>query len=110
MIQLAPKMKKCLLIVFMTSLSTLNAQDSTFVKTVYAGSSLEVPNGKIWMVESAFINSGDGYNIKVSTYNFKEAYTQNKRIIAPMFVTEMELLSNKNAIWFQLYIKQTNKK
>ena len=102
-------MKKYLLIVFLASLTTLYAQDSTFVTTVYAGSKLEVPKGKTWAIEQAFINAGDGYNIKINNANFKNRYNEKEPIIVPSYTAEMELLSDKNTIWFQLHIKQIKK-
>jgi hypothetical protein len=99
-------MKKYLLTVFIVSLSTLYAQDSTFVKTVYAGSKLEVPKGKAWVIEKAFINAGDGYNIKINNANFKPQYNEKEPLLVPSYIAEMELISDKNTIWFQLYIKQ----
>ena len=101
-------MKKYLLLVFLASLSTLYAQDSTFVKTIYAGSKLEVPKGKTWVIEKAFINAGDGYNIKINNANFKPQYSQKEPLLVPSYVAEMELISDKNTIWFQLHIKQTS--
>ena len=99
-------MKKCLLIALLASLTTIYAQDSTFVKTVFAGSKLEVPKGKTWFIEKAFINAGDGYNIKINNANFKPQYTQKEPLLVPSYTAEMELISDKNTIWFQLYIKQ----
>lgn len=101
-------MKKYLLIVFLASLNTVYAQDSTFVKTVFAGSKLEVPKGKTWFIEKAFINAGDGYNIKINNANFKPQYTQKEPLLVPSYIAEMELISDKNTIWFQLHIKQTS--
>ena len=74
---------------------------------MYAGSMLEVPNGKTWVIEKAFINAGDGYNIQINNANFKAQYTQKEPLLVPSYIAEMELLSDKSTIWFQLYIKQT---
>jgi hypothetical protein len=99
-------MKNRILYIILFFQSLLFAQDSTFIKTAYAGSKVMVPKGKIWVVEKAFINAGDGYNVKINTAYFKEYYTSKDAFIVPSYVSEMEMLTTKNAIWYQLYIKQ----
>jgi hypothetical protein len=97
---------KYLVPLFLITIVSIYGQDSTFVKTVFSGSKLKVPKGKTWVIEKAFINAGDGYNIKINNANFKPHYNEKEPLVVPSYITEMELLSDKNSIWFQLYIKQ----
>jgi hypothetical protein len=100
--------KKILFIMLLDGSSIIYAQDSTFVKTVFAGSMLKVPKDKTWVIEKAFINAGDGYNVKINNANFKTLYNQKETLVVPSYIAEMELLDDKKTIWYQLYIKQTN--
>lgn len=86
------------------------AQDTSFVKSAYGGSSLTVPEGVSWKVERAFINSGDGYNILVSNSNFKPLYSSGEKLQTPYFLAEMELLDKKDGVFYILYIRQQNNK
>ena len=89
-----------------------SAQDSSFVKSYYGGSSLKVPENKIWTIAKAFISSGDGYNIKIAAGNFKLSYTGGETINFPYYIAEMELISDKSTVSFVVYIneKKENKK
>jgi hypothetical protein len=69
---------------------------------------LKVPKDKTWVIEKAFINAGDGYNVKINNANFKTLYNQKETLVVPSYIAEMELLDDKKTIWYQLYIKQTN--
>lgn len=82
------------------------AQDTTFVKSAYGGSSLTVPEGVRWSIEKAFINSGDGYNILISKANFKPVYEPGEKIQTPYYMAEMELLDKKDGVFYILYIRQ----
>ena len=89
---------------------TTSAQDTSFVKSAYGGSSLTVPEGVSWQIEKAFINSGDGYNILISNSNFKSNYAAGEKIQTPYYIAEMELLGKKDGVFYILYIRQqTNK-
>lgn len=84
-------------------------QDTTFVKSAYGGSQITVPEGFIWQIERAFINSGDSYNIQVSSKNFQSEYTGGTKIQVPYYIAEMELLDGKDGIFYLLYIRQKRK-
>jgi hypothetical protein len=86
------------------------AQDTTFVKFAYGGSSLTVPEGVSWKIEKAFINSGDGYNILVSNSNFNPVYVSGVKLQTPYYMAEMELLDKKDGVFYILYIRQQNNK
>jgi len=86
------------------------AQDTTFVKSAYGGSSLTVPEGVSWKIEKAFINSGDGYNILVSNSNFNPVYVSGEKLQTPYYMAEMELLDKKDGVFYILYIRQHNNK
>ncbi|MFM1810162.1 MAG: hypothetical protein RLZZ382_1387 [Bacteroidota bacterium] len=86
---------------------TTFAQDTSFVKSAYGGSSLTVPEGVSWKIEKAYINGGDGYNILVSNSNFKPVYTSGEKLQTPYYMAEMELLDKKDGVVFYiLYIRQ----
>ena len=99
-------MKKVLSFLFLLGLGTYYAQDTTFVKSAYGGSSLTVPEGVRWSIEKAFINSGDGYNILISKGNFKPVYEPGEKIQTPYYMAEMELLDKKDGVFYILYIRQ----
>jgi hypothetical protein len=98
--------KKVLSFLFLLGLGTYYAQDTTFVKSAYGGSSLTVPEGVRWSIEKAFINSGDGYNILISKGNFKPVYEPGEKIQTPYYMAEMELLDKKDGVFYILYIRQ----
>lgn len=103
-------MKKLFSFFLLIWVGTTFAQDSSFVKSAYGGSSLTVPEGVIWQIEKAFINSGDGYNILISNSNFKSNYAPGEKIQTPYYIAEMELLDKKDGVFYILYIRQqTNK-
>ena len=83
------------------------SQDSTFIKSMYAGSYIIVPKNKTWQIEKAFINGNDAYNIKISTSSFKNKYLEGDTIRLPYYVAEMELLSSNSTKSYKLYIKET---
>jgi hypothetical protein len=86
------------------------SQDTSFVKVYYAGSSAQVPEGKIWQVEKVFVSNGDGYNILVSNDNFKGEYNGGTKIQIPYYISEMELLSSGSMMSYTVYINQKNVK
>jgi len=86
------------------------AQDTSFVKSAYGGSSLTIPEGVSWKIEKAFINSGDGYNILVSNSNFKPVYASGEKLQTPYYMAEIELLDKKDGVFYILYIRQQNNK
>jgi hypothetical protein len=91
-------------------IGTSFAQDTAFVKSAYGGSSLTIPEGVSWMIEKAFINSGDGYNILVSNSNFNPVYVSGEKLQTPYYMAEMELLDKKDGVFYILYIRQQNNK
>ncbi|OFZ66503.1 MAG: hypothetical protein A3D92_05015 [Bacteroidetes bacterium RIFCSPHIGHO2_02_FULL_44_7] len=82
------------------------AQDSTFLKTAYAGAYLLVPEGQTWKLDRAFINSGDTYSIQINSSNFESYYTSGDTIRLPFYSAEMELLDKKDLVLYQLYFKR----
>jgi len=102
--------KKLLSFFLMIWVGTTFAQDTSFVKSAYGGSSLTVPEGVSWKIEKAYINGGDGYNILVSNTNFKPIYGPGEKLQTPYYMAEMELLDKKEGVFYILYIRQqTNK-
>lgn len=87
--------------------STAKAQDTTFVKSFYGGSSIKVPENTIWVIDKAFITSGDGYNIKISLSNFEKKYEAGQIVVFPYYIPEMELLSDRSNVSFALTIRET---
>ena len=106
-------MKKASFLFFFFFISVLaSAQDSSFVKSYFGGSSLKVPENKTWTIEKAFISGGDGYNIKIAAGNFKLSYTGGETINFPYYIAEMELISDKSMMSYIVYItekKETKK-
>ena len=82
------------------------AQDTTFVKSFTAGSSVKVPTGKTWCIEKAYISNGDGYQIKIAPSNFKACYQADERINFPYYIAEMELLTNHSMLFYLVTIKE----
>lgn len=80
------------------------AQDTTIVKVGLAGSTLRVPEDRSWRVNQAFISAGDGYNIQISTTNFKSEYTAAHLITLPLYIVEMELLTKRDMVSYALII------
>lgn len=98
-------MKLSLLYIVLLSYSAFG-QDSTFYKSVYAGSHMIVPQDENWKLDRVFVNSGDAYSMQVANTNFKETYTSGDTIQVPYYITEMELLSNKEMVQYKFYFKQ----
>ena len=86
------------------------SQDTTFLKIAYAGNVLKVPEGKTWNIDRVFISEGGQYAIQARTNHFLSLYNSNEAIKIPFYIPEMELLSNKDLVQFQIYISQTNSK
>ena len=78
----------------------LNAQDSTFYKSAYAGSHMIVPENENWQLDRVFVNGGDACSIQVANTNFNETYHAGDTIRAPYYIAEMELLSNKEIVQY----------
>lgn len=79
-------------------------QDSTsFIKYAYAGSHLVVPSNEHWQFQRAFINGGDSYSIQINKNNFSDHYSAGDTIRLPYYIAEMELLTNKDLVQYQLY-------
>jgi hypothetical protein len=74
------------------------AQDTTFVKSFYGGSTTKVPEHKTWVIKNALITAGDGYNIKIGLTNFEEKYAAGQVINFPYYMVEMELLSERSMV------------
>ncbi len=85
------------------------AQDTTFVKSFYGGSTAKVPPNKVWKIEKAYISANDGYNILISQKNFKESYNAEEAISFPYYIAEMELLSKKESVAYLVYIRESSK-
>lgn len=100
-------MKKLSVFILLMSSSLVFAQDTTLVKSCYGGGSLTVPKGVTWVVEKAYINSGDGYNIMVSNSNFKKTYRSEEKLQTPYYMAEMELLDKKDGVFFIFYLRQS---
>ena len=98
--------KLCAFILLMCS-SLAFAQDTTLVKSCYGGGSLTVPNGVTWVIEKAYINSGDGYNILVSNANLKKMYFSGEKLQTPYYMAEMELLDKKDGVFYIFYLRQS---
>jgi hypothetical protein len=82
------------------------AQDSTFVKSFYGGSTTKVPEDKTWVIKNAFITAGDGYNIKIALTNFEEKYAAGQIVNFPYYIAEMELLSDRSNVSYILTIRE----
>lgn len=102
-------MKSLIYLILFTAGLQAFSQDSTFVKTVLAGSKITVPEDKIWVVNKVYVNNGEGYNILVNIEEFTEKYKHQTPIQVPSYIPEMELLDTKSTIWFQLHLKQIKK-
>ncbi len=83
--------------------------DTTFIKSYYSGSSVKVPESKIWVIDKVFISGGDGYNFKVSNSNFKPSYKAGETISFPYYIAEMELITDKNMISYLVYFTEKDK-
>lgn len=97
-----------LLSLFFFHFNMVKAQDTTFVRSFYQGTTVHVPNGKKWKIEQAFISANDGYNIKISQHYFNGFYASNEKLVIPYYCAEMELLDNKNSIFFLISIKESD--
>jgi hypothetical protein len=89
------------------SCQEITAQDSSFVKIVYSGSKIKIPDHCTWKINRAFISSGDGRNIQISNTNFQSEYRAGKELVLPYYTAEMELLDRNQQIQYILYIHQT---
>jgi hypothetical protein len=83
------------------------AQDTSFLKIAYAGTSLKVHEGKTWTIDRVFISEGGQYAIQARTNHFLPLYQSNEAIQIPFYIPEMELLTNKDFTQFQIYISET---
>lgn len=95
--------------IFLFICSTSLAQDTTFVKSFYGGSTVKVPANKEWKIEKAYISANDGYNILISQKNFKEKYEAEETISFPYYIAEMELLSKKESVAYVVHIHESSK-
>lgn len=82
------------------------SQDTTLIRSCYGGGSITVPEGFSWVIEKAYINSGDGYNILVSNANFKPLYRSGEKLQTPYYIAEMELLDKKDGVFYIFYLRQ----
>ncbi len=69
-----------------------------FDKSYFAGSSLKVPENKVWVIKSAYITAGDGYAIQIALSNFKEYYLSEEVFTFPIYIAVMELLNNQSMV------------
>lgn len=99
-------MKKIVFVLFFLHFNSIFAQDTTFIKVCYNGSTAKIPEGKIWCIEKAFITSGDGFNISISKTIFKERYFEGELISFPFYISEMELLSDRNMVSYIVTIHE----
>jgi hypothetical protein len=95
-----------LLFSFFFHFNMAKAQDSTFVKSFYGGSTTKVPEDKTWVIKNAFITAGDGYNIKIALTNFEEKYAAGQIVNFPYYIAEMELLSDRSNVSYILTIRE----
>ena len=95
-----------LFITFLFLANLVSAQDTTFVKSFYGGSKIFIPTNKNWVIEKAFVSSGDGYNIQINLSHFKSEYKSEETLLIPYYISEMELLSDKNMVSYFLTIKE----
>ena len=95
-----------LFITFLFLANLVSAQDTTFVKSFYGGSKIIIPANKKWVIEKAFVSSGDGYNIQINLSHFKREYKTEETLLIPYYISEMELLSDKNMVSYFLTIKE----
>jgi hypothetical protein len=102
-------MRKLFFIFFLLFTGTTFSQDTTFIKIFYAGSTVKVPEGKLWTVEKAFISSGDGYNIRIADSNFKSPYEEGEALSIPYYIAEMELLSDRSNVSYTLSIRESKR-
>jgi hypothetical protein len=98
-------MKQFLVLISLFSCSAY-AQDSTFYKSCYAGSYLIIPENESWQLDRVFVNGGDAYSIRVANTNFNRIYHAGDTIRVPYYISEMELLSNKEMVQYQFYFKK----
>ena len=82
------------------------SEDSTLYKSGYAGGYLIVPGPSSWKIDRVFVSDGSAYSIIISNENFDASYQSGDTIKLPYYTAEMELLSNKEMVQYQLYIKQ----
>jgi len=80
-------------------------QDSTYLKTAYAGGYLLVDEHQTWKLDRVFINGGEGYSIQINALNFEASYSSGDTIRMPYYIAEMELLDRKDLVLFELYFK-----
>jgi hypothetical protein len=101
-------MKSLLQLIILLWIFTLNAfaaNDSLLIQRVYAGNSIIIPNGVEWNLNSCFISDGSAYNITIRKENFKQKYKGTDTLRAPIYIPEIELLSDKNMFQYILYFK-----
>lgn len=98
-------LKFCIVIFCLIGLNAA-AQDSTFYKSAYGGGYLIVPENETWEIDRAFVNDGSAYSIQIANSNFDSIYNSGDTIQSPYYIAEMELLSNKEMVQYQIYFKQ----
>ena len=96
------------LLILFFNIKIAKAQDTTFVRSFYQGTTVHVPNGKKWKIEQAYISANDGYNIKISQHSFKEFYARNEILVIPYYCAEMELLDKRSSVYFLITIKESD--
>jgi hypothetical protein len=99
-------MKTYVIAIFCLVSLASQAQDSTFYKSAYGGGYIVVPENETWEIDRAFVNDGNAYSIQISNSNFDTIYNSGDTIQAPYYIAEMELLSNKEMVQYQIYFKQ----
>jgi len=98
-------LKFCFAIFCLISLSAAS-QDSTYYKSAYAGGYLIVPQGESWEIDRVFVNDGEAYSIKISNANFDSTYNAGDTIRTPYYIAEMELLTKRDLVQYQIYYKK----
>lgn len=76
-------------------------------KTCYAGGYITIPEGKTWAIKRVFITNNDGYNILISNTNFKSTYQNGDTIRIPYYISEMELLTNREMLQYIFYFYES---
>ncbi len=76
-------------------------------KTLYAGSTLEVPKHKTWLVKRVLVNSGS-YNMACCNNLVNKCYESGQKLSADLFNPETALLTkDTNSIYYVFEIEET---
>jgi hypothetical protein len=96
-------MKSLLQLFFLRKITSLNdfaASDSLLIQHVYAVKCITIPKGVEWYLNSCFISLGSAYNIPIVKQHFKLLYKVNNTLLAPQYIPEMKLITDKTIIHY----------